>query len=512
MLPDNSTATGRMLLRKSRGEEKDPHLLAAHRSILLRLAAGDGVAIPPHAIVEEVRSADKLADRPEFLALLDDLQRLPPPLVLYCMDIDRLTKGELPDRAAIYVALVSAGVLIRTPGRWYDLKDPDDELVFELKAMFGRQENATHHRRVKLKWDEMTRKGMVLTGVAGMGYEWDKNIRNFKEVPEQAALVRSLFAEAVDVSTYRLGQKYGMRPSSVLRILTNPVYTGWPARHCVRHRFAGRKRSSGTRYLKREEWTWPEQPGTYPALVSREQFERVQQALRARHRVGEKTGTTEAWCRDVLVFEDMPGRIELGSHGRKGKRYLVYQVKGEKRLYVDRQIVHAAANTAIRRVLQSPRLPVLAAEAQEASRRAELAAPVAAREPEALRSELAELRRQLDLLLARELGARDPEEVASIARVRAAHWERAAALSRELRAVPGVAAGRAALDRLLADYPALLTDGETAWEQAPEAMKRTAAQAILSQLVVRITPRPHPEPYLREVIVVEYQGWLKKVL
>jgi len=211
MLLDKSIATGRALLRKSRGEENNPSLLAEHRSIIQRLAAADGIDLPPEAIVEEVRSADKLADRPLFMALLDELQRLPPPVVLYCMDIDRLTKGELPDRAAIYVALVSAGVLIRTPGRWYDLKNPDDELVFELKAMFGRQENATHHRRVKIKWDEMTRKGMVLTGVAGMGYEWDKNIRNFKEVPEESDLVRSLFAEAVDVSTYRLAKKHGMR-------------------------------------------------------------------------------------------------------------------------------------------------------------------------------------------------------------------------------------------------------------------------------------------------------------
>jgi DNA invertase Pin-like site-specific DNA recombinase len=511
MLLDNSTATGRVLLRKSRGEEHDPRLLAEHRSILLRLAAADGIELPPHAIVEEVGSADKLADRPLFLTLLDELQRLPAPVVLYCMDIDRLTKGELPDRAAIYVALVSAGVLIRTPSRWYDLTNPDDELVFELKAMFGRQENAAHHRRVKIKWDEMTRKGMVLTGVAGMGYEWDKNIRNFKEVPEESALVRSLFAQAVDVSTYRLAQQYAMRPSSVLRILTNPVYTGWPARHCVRHRFAGRKQSSGTRYLKREEWTWPEQPGTYPALVSREQFERVQQALRSRHRVGEKTGTTEGWCRDVLVFEDMPGRIELGSHGRKDKRYLVYQVKGEKRLYVNRAIVHAAADRAIRQVLNRPRLALCAAEAQEAVRLAKATAPVPQSDPEALRLELEELRRQLDVLLARELQTREPEEVASIARVRAAHRERAAALSRELRAVPNAAGSRMALDRLLSDFPSLLTDGDKAWAKASETMKRTAAQALLSQLVVRITPLPHPQPYRREVVIVEYQRWLKNL-
>lgn len=35
--------------------------------------------------------------------------------------------------------------------------------------------------------------------------------------------------------------------------------------------------------------------------------------------------------------------------------------------------------------------------------------------------------------------------------------------------------------------------------------------ALLSAVVVRVTPRPHPTPFLREVVEVRYQPWLGEV-
>lgn len=501
-----------MYLRKSRGEEDDPELLAAHRSILLRLAKEDGVPMPKEHIVEEVGSADSLAGRPRLIALLAGLQGLAPPIVLYCMDIDRLTKGPLPDRAAIYSALVSAGVKIRTPSQWYDLTLPDDELMFELKALFGRQENAAHHRRVKAKWDDMTRKGVVLTGTAPTGYTWDKNIRNFVVEEVGAELVRALFAEAVDKSTYQLSQKHHVRASSILRILSNPVYSGYPARHCVKHQYAGPKGSAATRYLPREEWTWPEQIGTYPPLVSREQFDRVQTALKGRHRAGEKTGTTEGWCRGILEFEGLTGRIELGSHGRKDNRHLVYQVKAIRREFIARKTVHTAAEKAIRRVLQAPGLPSAAAQAQEDLKAQKAAQKAPEHDADALIAELSELRGQLDQLLAREIEATDPEEAASIARVRTARRDRASQVAKTLAGLSLSPERHDALDRLLGEFADLLTGGADRWQKATETQKRVLAGAFLHRMVVRVTPQPMPAPYLREVVLIEYQPWLENIL
>lgn len=501
--------TGRMYLRKSRGEEDDLELLAAHRSILLRLAKEDGVPMPPEHIIEEIGSADSLAGRPRLVA---QLATLPPGAVLYCMDIDRLTKGPLPDRAAIYSALTSAGVKIRTPSQWYDLTLPDDELMFELKALFGRQENAAHHRRVKAKWDDMTRKGVVLTGTAPIGYTWDKNIRNFVVEEIGAALVRALFAEAVDKSSYELSKRYNLRPSSILRILTNPTFTGFPARHCVKHRYAGPKQSAATRYLPREEWTWPEQIGTYPPLVSREQFERVQVALKARHRAGEKTGTTEGWCRGVLEFEGLSGRIELGSHGRKDNRHLIYQVKAVRREFIARSIVHVAAEEAILYALEAPGLAAAAAQAQQDLKAQQAVQKGPQPDPDALIAELSELRSQLDQLLLREIDATDAEEAASIARVRTARRDRAAVVAKELAGLSLVPERHDALDRLLSEFGGLLSGGIPAWHKATETQKRILAGAFLSRLVVRVTPRPMPLPYRREIVCVEYRAWLKTIL
>jgi DNA invertase Pin-like site-specific DNA recombinase len=505
----NEPLIGRTYLRKSRPEAKTPDVLAEHRSILARLAAGDEIPMPAEHVIEEIGTADNLADRPRFRALLSDLQTLPPGIALYCMDIDRLTKGPLPDRAAVYTALTTARTRIRTTDRWYDLGRPEDLFLFELKAMLGHHENNVHHKRVRVKWDEMTRKGIVLTGTAPFGYLWDRNIRNLIPEPEQFPIVGQMFRDALTQSTYRLGTKYGMRPSSLLRILRNPVYTGYPARHCVRHRFQGRKNAVGTRYLDRDEWVWPEQQGTYPPAVSRELFEQVQAVLKSRHRAGEKTGTTEGWCRDVIEFEGMPGRIDLGSHGRTGQRYLVYQVKGERRLYVDRAIIHQAAQEALLEAFRAPGLAAAALAAREAIAEDEQIIRISEPNRDGIRLQIAALRSQLDDLLVREMGASDPEEAASIARVRTMHRDTIETFQRQLSDSAPMAPESTALPRLLKEYPHLLDDPLRAWRGADATEKRLLTTAFLRRLVVRITPRPHPIPYDREVVLIEYRPWLK---
>lgn len=506
----NENLIGWTYLRKSRPEAKNPDLLAEHRSILARLAEADQTPMPPEHIIEEIGTADNLADRPRFRNLLSDLHGRPGRMALYCMDIDRLTKGPLPDRATVYSALVGAEIRIRTPDRWYDLARPDDLFLFELKAMLGHHENNIHHKRVRAKWDEMTRKGLVITGVAPFGYRWDKNIRNFVPEPEELPIVAALFQDALTMSTYRLSKKYGMRASSILRMLTNPVYTGYPARHCYRKRYQGPKQSAATCYLPREEWTWPEQQGTYPAAVSRELFERVQTALRGRHRAGEKTGTTEGWCRDVLEFEGATGSLALGSHGRKHSRYLAYVVRGDKRLYVDRLIVHEAAEEAVRRVLRAPALAAAALSAREALAAAE-EPPLTANLAQTITDEISELRRQLDELLIREMKTSSPEEMASIARVRTIYRERVDILSRQLNRLTLAPADSPVLSRLLVDQPRLIEEADREWRTLEENDKRLLTRAFLRRIVVRITPRPHPQPFDREVVLIEYQPWLKAV-
>src|SRR5437763_1895879 len=90
-----------------------------------------------------------------------------------------------------------------------------------------------------------TRLRLAAAGVVGYGYRWDRNSRSPVPHPEEFAVVQALFAEALDLSTRKLGPKYGLRPDHVLRILRNPVYTGWPARHCHKVRWKGGTGSTG---------------------------------------------------------------------------------------------------------------------------------------------------------------------------------------------------------------------------------------------------------------------------
>src|SRR5207244_6178568 len=100
-LPDLVGLPAFMLLRKSRADEEEERrardegrtldVLATHRSILSALAERDEV--PILFVCEELRSGERLADRPEFLAFLERLRQLPSPgAILYVIHAERVTR------------------------------------------------------------------------------------------------------------------------------------------------------------------------------------------------------------------------------------------------------------------------------------------------------------------------------------------------------------------------------------------------------------------------------------
>lgn len=500
-------------LRKSRQESGDPDVLSAHRAILLRLAAADGVAIPPDHMIEEVGSGDTLKDRPRFSSLLERFRQSPECSggLLYCMDVDRLTRGILADRGAVQQALLHAGIRIRTPEGTYDLSRPDDELMYEVRGLLGRQELASYRRRVKIKWEQMTREGELLTGGAPYGYRWDRNERTLVPEPEEFAVVQELFRLAPEISTRRLGPMFGLAPDHVLNILRNPIYTGYPARHCIRFRWKGGQGSAGTRVLKREEFTWPEKPGRYPAAVNRAEWEAVQAVLDERRRCRTKTGSTAGWCRDVVEFEGREeARVQLGSHHAAGTgMYLTYTTIPEEppRVYVDREIVHAAAWKALLGLVERPQVLAAALLAYRARKAAEALESAPGRTLEALQQELSLARGALARLKEEE-AAGDAEDRLANQGAQAAVKVRIEGLKREMgrREVPGVSneLPPALVEALPKVVPALVEE----WPGLSEGKRRMLTNALLSAVVVRVTPQPHPTPFLREVVAVRYQPWL----
>jgi DNA invertase Pin-like site-specific DNA recombinase len=502
---------GLLYLRLSRalGDPDDPEqiaaLLAAHRAALLRLAEQDGVPVAPADIIEEIGSGEYLRERPRFQALVERWERERwDDTALYTVAIDRLSRASLAEVGRIMEALVHAGIEVRTPQRRYDLSQPDDELFYAFLAALSRHELGRYRQRVAAKWREMTLAGEIVSGGDRYGYRWDKNLRNLVPVEPAFSVVCQLFTEALTLSVRRLAARHELPEGTVYNILHNPVYCGWPARHLRKVIWRGGQGKPGGRRLPPGEWLWPEQSGRYPAACTREQFLLVQAALQERERERTKTGSTNGWCRDVVQFAARPGaRIDLGSHHAAAGIYLTYTTRpGEgSRLYVDRERVHARALPALAAVFARP--AVLAAAV--AARAAREPAARSARSPEAVREALAARRAWHDELLRREGTAADEEERASLTRVRTETRAEIRALARELQAVTPAAA---LSPSLLAALPRAGSHFAAAWAALPEAGRRALAREVLAAVVVRITPQPHPRPWLREVVEVHYAEWL----
>lgn len=500
-------------LRKSRAEGNDPDVLSAHRSAILRLARAHGDA---PVIREEVGSGDTLTSRPVFSALLTELLALPPGAggILYCMDIDRLTRGALSDRGQIQQALLHAGITIRTPGRDYDLARPDDDLMYEIRGLLGRQELAAYKRRAAAGRDDLTRRGIPPTGRGTYGYRWSKDEKRLLVVDEEFPIAQALFREAPELSVRRLAARYDLPIRTVARVLRNPVYCGYPARHCREQRWNGPKRARGQAPLPREQWLWPEQPGDYPAAVSRADWNQVQAALDRRIRGREKTTACDDWARDVVEFEACPGRVHLGTAtllpGMKSR--LAYKIKppDASTLYIYRETVHERAETAILRVLGTPGLlsKALALKAQVDREGRGDGATGRPGEPEWNTQSamvVGKLRARLDDLLRREQAATDSEETASIARVRASVRKEIVSLLARQQQEAREGASIQAQERLLAAL-AEAEPGPEMWEQATEREKRELCGLFLERVVVRITPQPGR--WLREVVRIDYRPWL----
>jgi hypothetical protein len=64
---------------------------------------------------------------------------------------------------------------------------------------------------------------------------------------------------------------------------------------------------------------------------------------------------------------------------------------------------------------------------------------------------------------------------------------------------------------LLESLPALVAGLADKWPALSEGQRRMLVNALLSAVVVRVTPQPHPVPFVREVVEVRYQEWLGRV-
>ena len=293
-----------MYLRKSRAEEQasTEEVLAKHKEALVTLAVRKGIIVTD--IFEEVISGESLSARPEMLKLLKGVQAGDYDAVL-CMDIDRLGRGGMADQGVILDAFRYSDTLIVTPDKTYDLSDESDEELTEFKAFMARREYKIIRKRMRRGLMQTVEKGGY---VANPPYGYAKctvnKMPSLEIVDEEAHFVRFIFSQYINgVGTHRIAaalNEMGSVPrrnaewsrSTINRLLQNPTYTGKVAWNRVKHYRPGThgNEQGHVKYIPKDQWQIYE--GLHPAIISDEEYQRVQEILHGRFIPSKKTGHT----------------------------------------------------------------------------------------------------------------------------------------------------------------------------------------------------------------------------
>lgn len=281
-------------LRKSRAEEGESleEVLNRHKIRLKELAKSLNIGIVDW--FEEVVSGESVSARPRMQDLLEavaDEQYY----AVFCMDIDRLGRGDMQDQGLILSTFRRSETKIITPARTYDLLDEADETMTEFLAFFARQEYKMIRKRMHRGTVACLQEGGYIAN-APYGYEQCRINKkpSLRVVPEEARFVHLAFdrycagvgATAIADELNALGaiprRNVKWNKNSVRYMLRNPVYSGltvYNRNHHVKKGAHGADRHV-TRANPQEKWLVA--PGLHEAIITEEQFNLAQDIRQGR--------------------------------------------------------------------------------------------------------------------------------------------------------------------------------------------------------------------------------------
>lgn len=238
--------------RKSRTD--DPLLtleevLEKHSKILEEYAIRNlGGPIPEENKYKEVKSSERIDDRPEMVRLLKAIES-PAVKAILIVEVQRLSRGDLEDAGRLIKLLRYTNTYVITPTKTYDLRDEYDRDAFERELKRG-NEYLEYYKKIQARGKlASVREGNYVGSVAPFGFtrikvqDGKKHYFTLKEKKEEADIVRLIFdwyanegigvtnicrrLESMHIKTKSGGDKW--KPSIVFAMLENVHYIG-----CVR--------------------------------------------------------------------------------------------------------------------------------------------------------------------------------------------------------------------------------------------------------------------------------------
>lgn len=238
--------------RKSRTD--DPLLtleevLEKHSKILEEYAINNlGGPIPEENKFKEVKSSERIDDRPEMVRLLKAIEN-PAVKAILIVEVQRLSRGDLEDAGRLIKLLRYTNTYVITPTKTYDLRDEYDRDAFERELKRG-NEYLEYFKKIQARGKlASVREGNYVGSVAPFGFDrikvqdGKKHYFTLKEKTDEANIVRLIFdwyvnegigtknicwrLESMNVKTKSGGKKW--HSYVILAMLENVHYIG-----CVR--------------------------------------------------------------------------------------------------------------------------------------------------------------------------------------------------------------------------------------------------------------------------------------
>lgn len=230
-------------LRKSRADDVREKIepgydaLAHHRNTLEELSSRMGSPIE-RWYSDGIKSGEKLEHREGMGELLSDVRSGAWEGVL-CMEVERLTRGDLIDQGTVIRAFADSGTLIVTPNKVYDPASEADMEYFEFGLFMSRREFKTINKRLIAGRVASVKEGQYIGQRTPYGYDkarvggmktlvpngnakWVvRMFEMFADGMSYKEIAKSL--DAMGAPTYE-GRKWN--PSCLRKMLTNPVYIG----------------------------------------------------------------------------------------------------------------------------------------------------------------------------------------------------------------------------------------------------------------------------------------------
>jgi site-specific DNA recombinase len=345
-------------------------------------------------------------ERPALQKLLADMQSgLIDIVVVY--KVDRLTRS-LTDFARIVEGFDARNASFVSVTQSFNTTTSMGRLTLNVLLSFAQFEREVTGERIRDKISASKKKGMWMGGFVPMGYAAEG--RSLRIVDEEAAIIRTIFDRFLALESVRdlkaeldrggiatrpfvsaSNRSWGNRPFSIghLRsILQNPIYVGE-----IRHR--------AERY-----------PAQHPAIIDREQFDRIQALIASRarkHRL--RIGAGHINLLSGLLYDQHGNKLTSAHTSKQGIRYRYYVFPanpsgtaaarripaGELENLV---VEHLAANLNNRHWLQADILsdstsPDGINETADSARR--VAGRIASNDSRAARQQLSELVRRIDI-------------------------------------------------------------------------------------------------------------------